>query len=295
MPAEILNGKILAEKIHQEIIRTIKNQNAQGMRAPGLAVVLLGQDPASEIYVKNKLMATEKVGIHSKAYYLPKETTEEALLKLINELNNNPDIDGILVQLPLPSHINANTVVESIAVNKDVDGFHPYNLGRLAQKRPLLRPCTPAGVIKLLETTGIDLKGLDATVVGVSNIVGRPMILELLMKGCPVTACHHLTKDLKKNVEAADLVVVAVGKPGLIKGDWIKSGAIVIDIGMNRMDNGHFIGDVEFEVAKENAAYITPVPGGVGPMTVATLLSNTLQAYQNTLALSNRDPGKHKK
>jgi methylenetetrahydrofolate dehydrogenase (NADP+) / methenyltetrahydrofolate cyclohydrolase len=280
MPAQILNGKILAEKIQQQLIQRIKAYSIQGKRAPGLAVVLIGNDPASEIYVARKLATCQTVGIISHAYRLPSTTSQIELVKLIDKLNQDSLIDGILIQLPLPLHIDFQSVLEQIRIDKDVDGFHPYNLGRLAQKNPLLRPCTPAGIMTLLKSIQIDLKGLEATVIGVSNIVGRPMLLELLMAGCTITACHQFTQNLKKTIENADLVIAAAGSPGLIKGDWIKTGAIVIDVGMNRMDNGQLIGDVEFAVAKERASFITPVPGGVGPMTVATLLSNTLEAYE---------------
>lgn len=280
MPAQILNGAAIAEKIQLQISQRIKIYLAKGKRAPGLAVILLGNDPASEIYVSRKLAACQSVGIRSEDYRLPSTTTQTELIKLIDKLNQDHTIDGILIQLPLPDHIATQSVLEQIRIDKDIDGFHPYNLGRLAQEHPRLRPCTPAGIMELLQSTGRDLKGLDATVVGVSNIVGRPMVLELLMAGCTVTACHLLTKNLKKAVENAELLVVAAGSPGLIKGDWIKPGAIVIDVGMNRMDNGQLVGDVEFEKAKERASFITPVPGGVGPMTVAMLLANTLYAYE---------------
>lgn len=280
MPAQILSGKLIAETLQQQIAQQIKGYIQQGKRAPGLAVILMGDHPASSIYVRNKQIACEKVGIISTLYHLETDYKEDELLELINRLNNDDAIDGILVQLPLPAHIHMARVFEAIHPNKDVDGFHPYNLGRLAQKRPLLRPCTPAGIMELLRRTGVELRGLKATVIGVSNIVGRPMCLELLMSGCTVTACHRLTKALQREVENSDLLVVAAGSPGLIKGHWIKPGAIVIDVGINRMDNGQIIGDVEFDTAKERAGWITPVPGGVGPMTIATLLSNTLEAYE---------------
>ncbi len=281
MSAQILNGKNLAEKIYQQIRDRISHHLKQGHRPPGLAVVLIGNDPASMVYVRNKHAACEKVGILSKSFVLPEACLESDLKNLINQLNTDNTIDGILVQLPLPKQIQSQSIIEQIHPNKDVDGFHPYNLGRLAQRCPLLRPCTPAGIIELLNSSGLNLKGLDATVVGVSNIVGRPMILELLMAGCTVTACHRHTKDVRNAVSQAELLVVAAGSPGLIKGDWIKPGAIVIDVGMNRMDNGQFVGDVEFKAAEQRAAWITPVPGGVGPMTVATLLKNTLYAYES--------------
>ncbi len=280
MPAQILSGRDIAKKIQHQISQRIKSYVAQGKRAPGLAVILIGNNPASEIYVARKLAACQSVGIFSQDYRLPTTTTQTELIKLIDKLNHDSAIDGILIQMPLPDHIATQSILEQIRIDKDVDGFHPYNLGRLAQKKPHLRPCTPAGVMTLLKSTQVDLKGLNATVVGVSNIVGRPMLLELLLVGCTVTACHRFTRDLKKFVENADLLVVAAGSPSLIRGDWIKPGAIVIDVGINRMDNGQLIGDVEFDRAKERASFITPVPGGVGPMTVATLLSNTLQAYE---------------
>jgi len=280
MSAQILNGNLIAAKIHQQIADRVREHVSQGRRAPGLAVILVGQDPASEIYVRNKHLACEKVGIFSQVFNLDSTVTQADLLKLIDGLNLDPKIDGILIQAPFPAQIDAQAIIERVRCDKDVDGFHPYNLGRLAQKCPILKPCTPAGIMELLKSTGTALAGLEATVVGVSNIVGRPMILELLMASCTVTACHLQTRDLRKAIESADLVVAAAGSPELIKGVWIKPGAIVIDVGMNRVDNGHLVGDVEFEAAKQRASFITPVPGGVGPMTVATLLSNTLSAYE---------------
>jgi methylenetetrahydrofolate dehydrogenase (NADP+)/methenyltetrahydrofolate cyclohydrolase len=251
-----------------------------GKRVPGLAVILIGADPASAIYVRNKRLACEKVGIRSVAYNLPITTTEAELLALIDELNKDESINGILVQSPLPAQIKDEHIIERISPNKDVDGFHPYNIGRLAVRQPTLRSCTPFGVIKMLESSGVELMGLDAVVVGVSNHVGRPMALELLLAGCTVTSCHRHTKDLAKAVSSADLVVAAAGKAGLVKGDWIKPGAIVVDIGINRLPDGKLAGDVEFDIAKTRAAWITPVPGGVGPMTVATLMENTLLALE---------------
>jgi methylenetetrahydrofolate dehydrogenase (NADP+)/methenyltetrahydrofolate cyclohydrolase len=243
-------------------------------------VVLIGADAASAIYVRNKRLACDKVGIRSVAYDLPASTSADELFKLIDDLNHDDDIDGILVQSPLPAHIDEKMIIEHISAQKDVDGFHPYNIGRLAVRQPTLRSCTPFGVIKMLQATNIDPMGMNAVVVGVSNHVGRPMALELLLAGCTVTCCHRHTKDLKAEIERADLVVVAAGKPGLVKGDWIKQGAIVIDIGINRLDDGTICGDVDFDRAKERAAWITPVPGGVGPMTVATLMENTLLAQE---------------
>jgi methylenetetrahydrofolate dehydrogenase (NADP+)/methenyltetrahydrofolate cyclohydrolase len=280
MSAQIINGKAIAESTLDEIKSRIEVRVAAGLRAPALAVILVGADPASAIYVRNKRLACEKVGIRSVAHELPATTTEAELLTLIDSLNADNDIDGILVQSPLPSHISEKRLIEHISADKDVDGFHPYNIGSLAVREPKLRSCTPYGVIKLLNATGIDLMGQDAVVVGVSNHVGRPMILELLLAGCTVTGCHRHTKDLATNVGRADIVVAAAGKAGLIKGEWIKPGAIVIDIGINRMPDGKLCGDVDFNVAKERASWITPVPGGVGPMTVATLMENTLMALE---------------
>ncbi|HYN53745.1 MAG TPA: bifunctional methylenetetrahydrofolate dehydrogenase/methenyltetrahydrofolate cyclohydrolase FolD [Methylotenera sp.] len=280
MTAQIINGKAIAENLIDSIKARINNRLQANKRAPGLAVVLVGADSASSIYVRNKRLACDKVGIISTAYDLPATTTETELLTLIAKLNADSSIDGILVQLPLPAHINDEHIVESISPNKDVDGFHPFNIGRLAIRQPTLRSCTPFGVIKMLSSLNIDLLGLDAVVVGVSNHVGRPMALELLLAGCTVTSCHRHTKDLSKAIMNADLVVAAAGKPGLIKGDWIKPGAIVIDIGINRLADGSIAGDVDFNIAKTRASWITPVPGGVGPMTVATLMENTLLALE---------------
>ncbi len=278
MSAQIINGKSIADQLLASLQQQVQNNLSLGIRAPALAVILVGNDPASSIYVKNKRLACDKVGISSFAYDLPATTSQTDLFNLIDELNQNPQIDGILVQSPLPSQIDEKLIIERIHPDKDVDGFHPYNIGRLTVRQPTLRSCTPYGVIKLLQAYQIDPMGLDAVVVGVSNHVGRPMALELLLAGCTVTCCHRHTKDLAANVRRADLVVVAAGKPGLVKGEWIKPGAIVIDIGINRLDSGKLCGDVEFEVASQHAAWITPVPGGVGPMTVATLMENTLLA-----------------
>jgi methylenetetrahydrofolate dehydrogenase (NADP+) / methenyltetrahydrofolate cyclohydrolase len=280
MPAQIINGKAIADNRLIELKTHIENRGALGMRAPTLAVILVGSDPASGIYVRNKRLACEKVGIRSLAYDLPVSTTEAELLALIDRLNADKEIDGILVQAPLPPQIQDENVIEKISPAKDVDGFHPYNIGRLAVRQPTLRSCTPLGVIRLLQATGIEIIGLDAVVVGVSNHVGRPMALELLLAGCTVTCCHRHTKDLASTVARADVVVAAVGKPGLIQGDWIKPGAVVIDIGITRLADGSLAGDVEFSKAKDRASWITPVPGGVGPMTVATLMENTLLALE---------------
>ncbi|MFT5722081.1 MAG: methylenetetrahydrofolate dehydrogenase (NADP+)/methenyltetrahydrofolate cyclohydrolase [Motiliproteus sp.] len=278
MSAQIIDGKRIASTVKQQVKAGVQTRLKQGKRAPGLAVVLIGGDPASQVYVSHKRRACEEVGINSTAFDLPASTTQQALLTLVDELNNRPDIDGILVQLPLPEHLDANLILERIHPDKDVDGFHPYNIGRLVQRMPLLRPCTPKGVMTLLESTGVAIRGLDACVVGVSNIVGRPMALELLLAGVTVTTAHRFTRNLDQKIAQADIVVVGVGKPGLVKGEWIKPGAIVIDIGINRMENGKLVGDIEFQTAAERAGWITPVPGGVGPMTVATLMENTLYA-----------------
>ena len=280
MTAKLIDGKSIAAQIRQSVKETVQQRLAAGGRPPGLAVIQVGNDPASEVYVANKRKSCQDVGFVSKAYDLPADTRQEQLLALIDQLNADPEIDGILVQLPLPPDIDPETVIERIHPDKDVDGFHPYNIGRLAVRLPLLRSCTPLGIITLLKSTGIELYGKEAVVVGASNIVGRPMSLELLLAGCTVTTCHRFTQDLHAHVARADILVVAVGKPGLVKGDWIKPGAIVIDVGMNRDSSGKLVGDVEFDAAKERAGWITPVPGGVGPMTVATLLQNTIYAAE---------------
>jgi methylenetetrahydrofolate dehydrogenase (NADP+)/methenyltetrahydrofolate cyclohydrolase len=280
MTAQILDGKAIAESLKQDLKRATDIRLKSGKRPPGLAVVLLGADPASEVYVSSKRRGCEEIGFKSTSYDLPVTTTEAELLELINTLNHNSEIDGILVQLPLPVHINADNIIEHIAPHKDVDGFHPYNIGRLAQRNPQLRPCTPKGMITMLNETGIDLRGQEAVVIGASNIVGRPMSLELLLAGCTTTVCHRMTKDLELHVRRADILVVAVGKPNFIPGEWVKPGAIVLDVGINRLKDGSLVGDVEFHAAREKAAWISPVPGGVGPMTVATLLENTLYAAE---------------
>jgi len=278
MTARILDGKRIADSLIQDIKHQIEARLAAGQRVPGLAVILLGADPASTIYVRNKRRACEAAGVLSLSHDLPASTSESELLALIGQLNDDPTVDGILVQAPLPGHIDGAKVVEAIRADKDVDGFHPYNIGRLAMRTPTLRSCTPYGVMRLLETTGEALRGKHAVVVGASNHVGRPMALELLMAGCTVTICHSATQDLPGHVAQGDIVVAAVGKPEMVKGAWIKEGAMVVDIGINRLDDGRLAGDVEFSVAQQRAAWITPVPGGVGPMTVATLLQNTLEA-----------------
>lgn len=279
MSAQIISGSALSSQIKDEIAQQIKQYQEKGKRSPGLAVILVGSDAASQVYVNSKRKSCAEIGIQSKSFDLPQDTSEQALLKLIDELNHDESVDGILVQLPLPSHIDTTKVIEAIQPDKDVDGFHPYNVGRLCQRIPTLRACTPYGVMKLLETTGIDLYGKHAVIVGASNIVGRPMALELLLSGCTVTVTHRFTKDLASHIRQADILVVAVGKPQFISGEWVKEGAVVIDVGINRLD-GKLVGDVEFDIASQKASFITPVPGGVGPMTVAMLMQNTLQAYQ---------------
>jgi len=282
MSAQIIDGKSIANDIKEQLKQRVQERLQQGLRVPGLAVIKVGNDPASEVYVRNKRNSCQQVGLHSVAHDLSENTTQEQLLKLIDDLNGDDSIDGILVQLPVPAHINPETIIERINPDKDVDGFHPYNVGRLALRMPVLRPCTPRGVMTLLEKimadSGDNIKGKDVCIVGASNIVGRPMGLELLLAGCTVTTCHRFTKNLEQHVNRADILVVAVGKPGIVNSEWIKDGCIVIDVGINRLDNGHLVGDVDFNSAKEKAAYITPVPGGVGPMTVATLLQNTVDA-----------------
>lgn len=280
MAAKIIDGKTIAQQVRNEVAARVQQRLAEGKRAPGLAVVLVGENPASQIYVASKRRSCEEVGFISRSYDLPATTTEGELLGLIDQLNNDNEIDGILVQLPLPAGIDNIKVLERIHPDKDVDGFHPYNVGRLCQRAPTLRPCTPRGIVTLLERYGVDTFGLNAVVIGASNIVGRPMSMELLLAGCTTTVTHRFTKNLRHHVENADLVVVAVGKPGFIPGEWIKPGAIVIDVGINRLESGKVVGDVEYDAAAERASFITPVPGGVGPMTVATLIQNTLQACE---------------
>lgn len=281
MTAKILDGKAIAQLERHQISQVVKQRLANGLRAPGLAVILVGKDPASEVYVRHKRRACEEVGFYSESYDYPSDISADELFKKIHELNHSPLIDGILVQLPLPLHIPTETILESIVPHKDVDGFHPYNLGKLAQNQSGLHPCTPGGVISLLSHTGLPLKGANACVVGASRIVGRPMALELLNHDATVTICHRYTKNLSKILQQSDIVVVAIGNPLFIQGDWIKEGAVVVDVGTNRLSDGKLVGDVDFEEAKKRASWITPVPGGVGPMTVSGLLKNTLYAAQN--------------
>lgn len=281
MTAKILDGKAIAVELRESIQVEVEKQVANGKSRPGLAVILVGEDPASQVYVRNKKIACEKAGFNDVSMVLPAETSQTELLAKIDELNAREDVHGIIVQLPVPDHIDPEEIIERIDPKKDVDGFHPYNMGRLATRLPELAPCTPHGVMTMLAYTEIPLRGLNAVVVGASNIVGVPMALELLNERATVTICHSATKDLPQKVSEADLVVVGVGIPEMVKGDWIKDGAIVIDVGINRLDDGRLVGDVEYEVAKEKASWITPVPGGVGPMTIATLLQNTLKAAYN--------------
>ncbi|MCE8015237.1 bifunctional methylenetetrahydrofolate dehydrogenase/methenyltetrahydrofolate cyclohydrolase FolD [Halomonas sp. MCCC 1A17488] len=290
MTAQLIDGKAIAAQVREQVARQVETRRTEGKRIPGLAVVLVGEDPASHVYVSNKHRACEQAGILSFRHTLPSDTSQQALERLIDELNADPRIDGILLQLPLPAHLDSRPLLERILPHKDVDGFHPYNLGRLAQRLPVLRPCTPKGVMTLLQAQGLKVRGLDATVVGASNIVGRPMALELMLAGCTTTVCHRFTRDLESHVRRAELLVVAVGKPGLVKGEWVREGAIVIDVGINREEDGRLVGDVEFGPAAERAAWITPVPGGVGPMTVASLLENTLYAAERHDAMEQELP-----
>lgn len=280
MPATIIDGKAIATTIRTQLKQRIQTRLNQQQRPPGLAVVLVGNNPASTVYVGHKRKACQEIGVYSESHELPSSTSQTDLLTVIRQLNQNPIIDGILVQLPLPDHIDSRVVIDAIDPNKDVDGFHPDNVGRLALRVPRLRPCTPYGIIHLLNHIGETYKGRAATIVGASNIVGRPMALELLLAGATVTVCHRFTKNTPELVQQADIVIAAAGRPNLVRGEWIKEGATVIDVGISRLDNGKLAGDVEFAPAAERAAWITPVPGGVGPMTVAMLMSNTLQACE---------------
>ena len=274
----IIDGKAIAREVKAEVRAAVERLCASGQRPPGLAVVMVGDNPASKVYVRNKRLACEECGIRSVAVDLPQSTSEVELLARIDALNADPEIDGILVQLPLPEHIRQTEVVERIDPRKDVDGFHPYNIGRLVERNPLIRPCTPYGVIRMLEHIGVSVKGRHCVIVGASNIVGRPMSLELLLMGATTTVTHRFTEDLAHHVREAEILVAAAGKPGLVRGEWIRPGAVVVDVGINRRDDGTLCGDVEFAAAAQRAAWITPVPGGVGPMTVAMLMKNTLEA-----------------
>ena len=284
----LLDGKAVALKVRSEVAARAAALAARLGRLPGLAVVQVGEDPASSVYVRNKRKAAAEAGIASFAYDLPATTGEADLLALVDLLNHDETVDGILVQLPLPRGLDATRVMDAVDPSKDVDGFHPVSTGMLAQKRPALRPCTPLGVIRLAAEYGIELRGLKATVVGASNIVGRPMALELLLAGATVTVCHTGTRDVRAEVERADVVVAAVGKPHFVAGDWIKPGAAVFDVGINRDGAGRLVGDVEFDRAHERAGWITPVPGGLGPMTIAMLLSNAVEAASRRVGLRGR-------
>ena len=281
MPAKLIDGKEIGRTIREEVGIAVHARVAAGQRPPGLAVVLVGQDSASEIYVRNKRRACNEVGFRSFDFDLPSSTPQAELLGLIDDLNTDINVDGILVQLPLPAHIDETQVIERILPSKDVDGFHPYTVGRLTQRIPALRPCTPFGIMTLLSRCQIPVRGAHAVVVGASNHVGRPLTLELLLAGATTTTCHRFTQDLESHVRSAEILCVAVGKPELIPGEWITQGAVVIDVGINRQADGKLVGDIVFETARERASWITPVPGGVGPMTVATLMQNTLSAAEH--------------
>lgn len=280
MNASILNGNKTAQEICAELSQRVSARLQQGLAEPTLAVILLGNDPASKVYVHHKRKDCQRVGIRSLAYDLSSETPESQLLDLIEELNQDPSVNGVLVQLPLPDHISSQAIINRIDPHKDVDGFHPYNVGCLALRQPELRPCTPFGIITLLKAHHIPLEGVRAVVVGASNIVGRPMALELLLEKATVTICHRFTQSLEQIVETADLLVVAVGKRALVHSEWIKPGAVVVDVGIHRLQNQTITGDLDFETAAQRANWITPVPGGVGPMTRAMLLVNTLAAAE---------------
>ena len=271
----IIDGKQIAKQLRISIAEQVTKLD----RKPGLAVILVGDDPASAVYVRNKDNACKEVGFYSEKINKSANITQTELLSEVERLNKDDKIDGILVQLPLPSHLDANQVIEAINPNKDVDGFHSENIGKLMQNKAYLRPCTPKGVMTMLATTGVDLVGKDCVVVGASNIVGRPMAMELLNARATVTICNSKTQDLSGKLKQADVIVAAVGIPKMIQGDWIKAGVIIIDVGINRLDDGTLVGDVDFDAVQDKAAWITPVPGGVGPMTIATLLENTLTAY----------------
>ena len=278
MTARLIDGKAISAEVREAIRQTVEQRLASGFRAPALATVLIGEEPASQVYVRNKRRACAAAGIRSIDHNLSAATSELELLALIDACNRDEAIDGILVQLPLPAHIDPLKVIRKIDPGKDVDGFHPLTFGLLALRTPRLRPCTAVGVIRMLEYIGVSPKGKHCVVVGASNLVGRPLALELLMAGATVTVCHRFTANLEQHVQEAEILASAVGKPGLVRGDWIRPGAVVFDVGITRMSDGKLHGDVEFERARECAAWITPVPGGVGPMTVAMLLQNTLDA-----------------
>ncbi|MFW0094382.1 MAG: bifunctional methylenetetrahydrofolate dehydrogenase/methenyltetrahydrofolate cyclohydrolase FolD [Coxiella endosymbiont of Haemaphysalis qinghaiensis] len=281
MTARILDGRTCAKKVKIRVKEAIFARQKKALSVPGLSVILVGEDPASAAYVRQKELACQAVGIHLTVHRMLSTISKTELSEKIDQYNADSKTHGILLQLPLPAHINTFHLLERIHPNKDVDGFHPYNLGRLVQRHPILPPCTPAGIMTLLRETNEDLTGKHAVVIGASNIVGRPMALELLLAKCTITVCHRFTRNLEKHINTADLLIVAVGKPGIVQSKWIKPGAIVVDVGFSRLSQNKIIGDIDFETAKEKTAWITPVPGGVGPMTVATLLENTLQAARN--------------
>ncbi len=281
MTAKILDGNAIAAQTRKEIAAAVRARIANDLRPPGLSVILVGDDAPSAIYVRGKQRDCAEAGFKTDVRHLPIDTTHAQLIEHIDQLNADPSIDGILVQLPLPIQIDATDILERILPHKDVDGFHPYNIGRLALRQPILRSCTPFGVMQLLGHTGVPLRGLNATIVGASNHVGRPMGLELLIAGCTVTTAHKFTRDTEEHVRSADVLVSATGKQGLIKGEWIKPGAIVVDVGISRDADGRLHGDVEFAAARERASWITPVPGGVGPMTRVAILQNTLYAAEH--------------
>ena len=280
MSARLLDGRRIADEVLVAVATRVRARVAAGRRVPGIAVILVGGDPASAVYVRNKRRACRQVGFQSFDHDLPATTGEAELVALIDRLNADPQVHGILLQLPLPVGVDATPLIDRIDARKDVDGFQAENVGRLVLRKRGLRPCTPKGVMTLLAHTDRPVRGRKAVVVGVSNHVGRPLILELLLAGCTTTGCHKFTAELEHEIRQADIVVVAAGRPGLVKGEWIKPGAVVIDVGINRLDDGRLVGDVEFAPAAERASWITPVPGGVGPMTVATLMENTLEAAE---------------
>ena len=280
MPAQIIDGKALALRLREEIAQEVSALEKDTGIKPGLAAVLVGDDPASAVYVRNKKIACEKAGLYPQEHLLPVSTTQEALLALIHKLNADPKIHGILVQLPLPSHIESRLILQAVSPEKDADGFHPINVGRLVAGDPVFVPCTPKGVIHMIDSTGIDIAGKRAVVIGRSNIVGKPVAMLLLHRHATVTICHSRTKDLPAVVREADIVIAAIGKPLFVTPDMVKEGAVVIDVGINRLADGKLVGDVDFDRVKERAGWITPVPGGVGPMTIAMLLQNTLESAQ---------------
>ncbi|MEK7280025.1 MAG: bifunctional methylenetetrahydrofolate dehydrogenase/methenyltetrahydrofolate cyclohydrolase FolD [Nitrospirota bacterium] len=282
--ASIIDGKAVASEIRAKIKKDVEQLRSKGI-VPGLAAVLVGDNPASQVYVRNKRKACEEAGIYSEEHKLPADLKQEELVKLVNDLNKDKKINGILIQLPLPKHIDSKVILDCVSPDKDVDGFHPYNVGRLTVGDPIFSPCTPYGVIVLLEHYGIKMDGMNAVVVGRSNIVGKPVALMLINRNATVTVCHSRTKDLKERCREADILIVAAGRPRMIRGDMVKEGAVVVDVGINREDNGGLVGDVDFEEVSKRAGWITPVPGGVGPMTIAMLLKNTVESAKRAAGL----------